>query len=378
MQRMHARFLPAIKMPTPPKVRSRRNKNQGESPASSAQDLEERIRVLEAQERQHITVLKLSSYLKASLSAPEVCSITQELAPQLFPAAAGQMHLFRQSRKTFEHAAKWGTNGVIDRNFELHECWALRRMQLHAVWNPESELLCEHVRPFAQSLAPPFVCVPMLSNGELLGLLHLQGLQTSAQAGTRAHSLYLASAMAEEIALALGSLKLREALQEQSVRDPLTGLYNRRFLEEFLSRELVRAGRGKHMLSVILMDLDHFKNINDTFGHEAGDVVLRRLGLLLQAYVRGSDIACRVGGEEFAILLPEASIQIAAHRAEEIRKAVHDMGVKHEGMTLGPVTASLGVAAFPSSGDTADTVLRAADRALYDAKNKGRNTVIAA
>jgi len=353
-------------------------RNQGEAPAPDAQGPEARIRVLEAQERQHITVLKLSSYLKASMNAPEVCSIAQELAPQLFPGAAGQIHLFRQPRKTFEHAAKWGANGSADRNFELHECWALRRMQLHVVWNVDSELVCEHIRPFAQTIAPPFVCVPMLSNGELVGLLHLQGLQTTAHAGARAHALYLASAMAEEIALALGSLKLREALQEQSVRDPLTGLYNRRFLEEFLSREIVRAGRGKHMLSVILMDLDHFKSINDTFGHEAGDVVLRRIGLLLQAYVRGSDIACRVGGEEFAILLPEASMQVAAHRAEEIRKAVHEMGVKHDGKTLGPVTASLGVAAFPKSGDTADTVLRAADRALYDAKNSGRNSVIAA
>jgi diguanylate cyclase (GGDEF)-like protein len=184
--------------------------------------------------------------------------------------------------------------------------------------------------------------------------------------------------VAEEVGLALANLNLRETLHEQSIRDPLTGLYNRRFLEDSLIRELSRARRKTHPLSIILLDIDHFKRVNDTFGHGAGDMVLRRLGLVLQAYVRESDIACRVGGEEFSVLLPEGPLQIATQRAEDIRKAVNELTLKHEEQDLGTVTVSLGVATFPDHGTTADALIRAADQVLYDAKRKGRNRVVSA
>jgi diguanylate cyclase (GGDEF)-like protein len=152
-------------------------------------------------------------------------------------------------------------------------------------------------------------------------------------------------------------------------------LYNRRFLEDSIIRELARAKRKTHPLSIIVLDIDHFKRINDTFGHGAGDVVLRRLGLLLQAFVRQSDIACRVGGEEFSLLFPEGSLQIATQRAEDIRKAVNDLTLKYEDQDLGPVTVSVGVATYPEHGITSDELIRAADQVLYDAKHKGRNRV---
>jgi diguanylate cyclase (GGDEF)-like protein len=167
-------------------------------------------------------------------------------------------------------------------------------------------------------------------------------------------------------------------LHEQSVRDPLTGLYNRRFLEEFLLRELARADRKKHSLSIITLDIDHFKRINDSLGHGAGDIVLRRIGLLLQGFVRQSDIACRVGGEEFSVLLPEASMQIAEQRAENIRKAVQELRLKYEDHDLSGITISLGVAAYPDHGTTPDSLIRAADEALYDAKFRGRDRVVSA
>src|SRR6266849_2741097 len=166
--------------------------------------------------------------------------------------------------------------------------------------------------------------------------------------------------------------------QPHQVRDSRTGLYNRRFLEEFLLRELARADRKKHPLSIITMDIDHFKRINDTLGHGAGDIVLRRVGLLLQGFVRQSDIACRVGGEEFSVLLPEASMQIATQRAEAIRKAVQELKLKYEDHTLSDITISLGVAAFPDHGTTPVALLHAADQALYDAKYRGRDRVAAA
>ena len=186
----------------------------------------------------------------------------------------------------------------------------------------------------------------------------------------------LATAVAEQIALALSNLKLRETLRQQSVRDPLTGLYNRRFLEETLDRELARLERKNLPLSLIMIDVDNFKNFNDTFGHEAGDAVLRDLGGILQRHVRGGDIACRYGGEEFTIVLPEASLEIGRQRAEMLREAVHELRLVHDGKSLGAVTLSLGVACFPEHGRRREHLLQAADAALYEAKNGGRNRVV--
>ncbi|TMH81326.1 MAG: sensor domain-containing diguanylate cyclase [Betaproteobacteria bacterium] len=265
--------------------------------------------------------------------------------------------------------------------FTVQDCWALRQTQAHWVGDPRTELLCGHVTSDSSSV-PSYLCVPVFAQGETLGLLHLRRVKEESASPENADSidscLNLATAVAEETGLALANLRVRDTLHEQSIRDPLTGLYNRRFLEEFLLRELARADRKKHALSIITLDIDHFKRINDTLGHGAGDIVLRRVGLLLQGYVRESDIACRVGGEEFSLLLPEASMQIAAPRAENIRAGVHELRLKYDGHNLGAITISLGVAAFPEHGTTPDTLIRAADQALYDAKSRGRDRVASA
>jgi diguanylate cyclase (GGDEF)-like protein len=174
-----------------------------------------------------------------------------------------------------------------------------------------------------------------------------------------------------------GALQQREQwLHEQAISDPLTGLYNRRYLSEFLPRELARARRSATPVAVILIDLDHFKRINDSFGHEAGDVVLTAIGNLLKAKVRGSDIACRYGGEEFALVLPATGADAAERRAEDIRLAIADLRLSHAEKRLGKITASLGIALFPDHAEDTDSILRAADVALYAAKGAGRNRVI--
>jgi diguanylate cyclase (GGDEF)-like protein len=181
--------------------------------------------------------------------------------------------------------------------------------------------------------------------------------------------------VAEHIALALANLKLQDTLRSQSIRDPLTGLFNRRYMEESLEREMRRAGRGRHPVGIIMLDLDHFKRFNDTFGHEAGDTLLREVGAVLQRSIRGEDIACRYGGEEFTLIMPEASLLDAAQRAEQLREAIRSMNIHHRRQQLGPVTISLGVAIYPDHGPTGDAVLRAADAALYQAKARGRDRV---
>lgn len=173
------------------------------------------------------------------------------------------------------------------------------------------------------------------------------------------------------------ALQQREQkLQEQAISDPLTGLYNRRYLSEFLPRELARSGRNVTPIAVILIDLDQFKQVNDSFGHEAGDIVLNAVGNLLKSKVRGSDIACRYGGEEFALVLPETGAEPAARRAEDIRLAISALELSHAGNSLGKIAASFGIALFPDHAEDTDDLLRVADIALYAAKGAGRNRVV--
>jgi len=337
--------------------------------ADQARDLEQ-INV------QHLTLRKLSRYLKAGVTPAEVYSAIECFGPQLFQGTNGRLYLVHPPGKHLESVAAWGDKSLTGQAFTIQDCWGLRQAQPHRVRDPQTELLCGHVTAGSNS-AQPYLCIPLFAEGETLGLLHLRRVKEGSTSSIESY-LDLAVAVAEETGLALANLRVRDSLHEQSIRDSLTGLYNRRFLEEFLLRELARADRKKHPLSIITMDIDHFKRINDTLGHGAGDIVLRRVGLMLQGFVRQSDIACRVGGEEFSVLLPEASMQIATQRAEAIRKAVQELKLKYEDHTLSDITISLGVAAFPDHGTTPVALLHAADQALYDAKYRGRDRVASA
>jgi len=170
--------------------------------------------------------------------------------------------------------------------------------------------------------------------------------------------------------------KAMQDLQEQAITDPLTGLHNTRYLRELLPREMLRAKRKDNPLAAIMIDVDHFKRVNDSLGHEAGDEVLKELGALFKKSIRGSDIACRYGGEEFAIILADATSEGARRKAEDIRAAVKGLELHHGGKPIGGLTVSLGVALFPYHADQATTLLRKADEALYQAKDTGRDRVV--
>ena len=207
----------------------------------------------------------------------------------------------------------------------------------------------------------PFAAMPPQTSSLLLlaftSTAVITGLALNAVVGERSRAI-------DALAKALKSLK------EDAIRDPLTGLYNRRFLQDYLARELLRAKREGIRVAVIMIDLDHFKRVNDTKGHGVGDFVLMEIAALLKRHIRGSDIACRYGGEEFTLVLPNASTQSARSRAEAICAAVRE-----ESDRLVGVTASLGVAIYPTHADEPESLLRAADRALYDAKGRGRDQV---
>jgi diguanylate cyclase (GGDEF)-like protein len=222
----------------------------------------------------------------------------------------------------------------------------------------------------------------MSAQGETLGVLHLRDVAPApGGSGETGDGLPesrkgLALSVAERIGLALANLKLRETLRTQSIRDPLTGLFNRRYLEESLEQELRRAVRHQRRLGLIMLDLDYFKRFNDTFGHDAGDALLSRFGALLQRQSRAEDTACRYGGEEFLLILPEASLEVTRQRAEQVREAVKQLQVEHRQRALGAITVSLGVAAYPEHGATAEALVQAADAALYRAKAEGRDRVV--
>ena len=221
--------------------------------------------------------------------------------------------------------------------------------------------------------AASYVCVPMVALNDTIGMLHLRQ-QATDKPLDEAH-LAFAVSIAEQIALTLANLRLRETLRSQSIRDPLTGLFNRRYLEESLEREIHRCSRNKTSLAVLMLDLDQFKRFNDESGHDAGDAILREWGGFLQVRVRYEDIVCRLGGEEFAIVLPDASMESAYQVAQKICEDARGLTINHRGKQVGPITVSIGVSAFPMHSADLETLLHAADQALYRAKSAGRNQV---
>jgi diguanylate cyclase (GGDEF)-like protein len=262
--------------------------------------------------------------------------------------------------------------------FDPTDCWALRRSRLHVVHEGDGELRCAHVE---EPVWTGLLCKPLSAQTETLGLLHIQ---VRGRAASKARAMLLADrerlvkALGDQMSLALANIRLREALRERSSRDSLTGLFNRRYMEESLDREVRRAAREGYGLGILMADLDHFKQLNDAFGHAAGDDELRRIGRFLEAAVRGEDVACRFGGEEFVVILPKASLEDTRRRAEALRDGVK-VRQSEEATRLYPsLTMSVGVAAYPEHGTSVEQLLVAADSAMYRAKALGRDLVVVA
>ena len=325
---------------------------------------------------------ELGSMLQTCLTIEEAYETITRYAEKLFPGDTGAVYQFRASRNLLEAVSLWDKSSAIEKSFLPEECLALRLGRLHRVDDANSGSLCPHVHregAFGYS-----ICIPMMAQSETIGVLHLESGQAEAGQPDGAQKLWTAEkqqfavAVAEHVSLALSNMKLRETLRNLSIRDPLTGLFNRRYMEEVLEQELLKAIRYGRSLGVIMLDIDHFKRFNDTYGHEAGDLVLRELSVFLQNHIRLTDVPCRFGGEEFTLILPEADLALTQQRAEQVRQGVAAIRIKVQGQTIASITISEGVAVYPENGPTAQDVLRAADEALYTAKQKGRNHVVIA
>lgn len=313
---------------------------------------------------------QMNEFLQACLSVEEAYKALSALIEPLFPGTSGAVFILDDANNVVEAVSTWGESLPTQTMFAPNECWALRRGQLHWVDRHCSGLACNHLHPDSQWAES--VCVQTMAQGETMGMFYLASEEAGALTPAKRQ---LARTVSEHVSLALANLKLRETLHNQSIRDPLTGLYNRRYLQDSLEREIHRASRGMQTLSAIMLDVDRFKQFNDTFGHDAGDAILRALGEFVQNNIRTSDIACRYGGEELTVIMPDASLDDAYRRAEELREGVKQLQVQHRGQSLGSITISLGVACFPECGLSAEATLEAADAALYRSKSQGRDRV---
>jgi len=337
------------------------------------------VKELEWRTNEILLLNKLGDLLHACDSEEETYQIVINICRQLFPQDSGYLCIFDDTQKVLRIVSSWGESEPEELEFEHNQCWAIRRGKEHFVQNPDVDPICPHLHIYPKGGC---LCAPMSAQGEVLGMIHLcLGISENSERSEDEQKhiieskLILLKSMVERYAPSLINLRLRQTLKIQSIRDPLTGLYNRRHMQESLEREARRVERRGSSLGIIMIDVDHFKAFNDTYGHEAGDIVLKELGAFLKQRSRGEDIACRYGGEEFMLILTDATPENTSIKAEEIRKEVKErLKIKHQGQTLN-ITISLGVAIYPKHGLTTEETLKSADMALYKAKASGRNCV---
>jgi len=356
-------------------------------------EVEEKLRqnlvTLEENSRDQEHMSKMVDLLQACNDIPEACIVIADQLSKFFPKDSGCLYLVNSSRNLMDRVAAWGAPFEDPLIFKPDDCWGMRRGRLHIVEENSANhleihhsLICQHV--LSHKTPADYLCLPLMAQGETLGLLHLRHFTTNEEAAQKQAPWFNHEKrqrirhIMDSLSLSLANLNLTETLRQQSIRDPLTNLFNRRYLEETLERELLRAARNNEKLGVIMLDIDQFKHFNDTYGHQAGDALLKSLGVFFIGNIRGEDVACRYGGEEFLLLLPGSSLAATEKRAEELRRKVHNLVVNYQDQILPTVSLSLGIAEFPEHGSTAVQLIQNADHALYQAKTGGRDRVVTA
>jgi diguanylate cyclase (GGDEF)-like protein len=333
------------------------------------QELRDSVGQLERQNSEISHLSTLVEAMQASQSLAELGAAAGPLLAPMFEGVSGSVLMLNPSRTHLKRLARFGER-VLSDHFPPQDCWALRRGHPHYTQGNVAVMVCAHLdhRPHES------LCLPLMAQGELLGLLHM----VSEKPTFNERRQKLAGVVAEQLSLAMANIGLRERLKNQSSIDPLTGLFNRRHMEEAFEREMARSVSAGLGLGLVMVDVDHFKQFNDRFGHDAGDQVLKQIAATLRACTRPSDLVCRYGGEELLVLLPGIQREQALARAEACRKAVEGLELYSGGRSLGRVTASFGVAAGPEDGSGLDELVKRADQALYRAKAAGRNQVVSA
>jgi diguanylate cyclase (GGDEF)-like protein len=314
----------------------------------------------------------LTNFLQACLTVEEAGGIISDHMRSLYPFTGGSLFLSGEGSMELTALSHWGDSIMRDELDPL-TCWGMRRGRFYYRRPGDPSPVCTHF-----SLPPlESLCLPLLAQGDSIGMISLYvNQEEDAQFTEELQNLAIASA--DSIALALANLRLRTRLHNQSIRDPLTGIFNRRFLDETLEREVHRAGRSQEPLCVIMFEVDDFRQYNNTFGHDAGDYVLKKVADTVKSGLRCSDYPCRYGGDEFTLVLPNTKLEDGTYRADELRKAVEALSLTYNNQALGKVTIRMGVAAFPKHGETGEAVRKVADDASYRARALGKNCVVVA
>ncbi|HAT1879781.1 TPA: diguanylate cyclase [Legionella pneumophila] len=341
----------------------------------SYQKLANGMKELQEKNEQITLLVEMSDIMLACSSQQELSDVLSKYSQRLLRFSSGYLFIMHPSKNYLEKTTSWGDPQPHELTFTPEQCWAIRRGRVHHVDSSHIELLCGHVSFSLEQQDLSLLCVPLMAQNDIYGLLYLEVNLKQLPLFDENQRL-LITAFAELTALALANVRLGESLRYQSIRDPLTGLYNRRYLEDFLFKQLHQAERTKASFAILMLDLDHFKKINDTFGHEAGDFVLKEIGQILNNDIRLGDVATRYGGEEFVLLLFDVDANAAKTRADNLRSAISKLQVKYGAQYVGQVTASIGISIYPDDAKSPDELIEAADKALYQAKNKGRNMVL--
>jgi len=336
------------------------------------EDLSELVTELQKHDREMKMVNRMNDLLQACRTKEEAYQVIGLKVGEIFPGQSGGLAILHDSGQYLETFAQWGNEVLLQSIFSLEDCWAMRRGQQHVVLDSQTSILCTH---FLQPPLNGYLCLPLVVQGETLGLLTIvlpTGMKREHELSWR--QLFLT--VGEGIKLSLSNLKLREQMRDQATHDPLTGLFNRRYLDDTLPRELNHARRRNAKTCIVMLDIDHFKRFNDTYGHEAGDLMLRELGRVLKGNIRKSDISCRFGGEEFVLVLLDTSIEDCQKYLGKVVENVKAQQVRFGDQLLGTMSLSIGVVEASESLMDADEILRAADKAMYAAKHAGRDCII--
>jgi diguanylate cyclase (GGDEF)-like protein/PAS domain S-box-containing protein len=314
---------------------------------------------------------RMHDLLHSCVTQEEAYRVIAMVGAELFSDQSGCLAVLSGSDRDLQAVACWG-NDIVEPIFSIQDCWGLRRGEFHEVRFPDNGLMCRH---FVHQPETGYQCVPLTVQGETLGAFCLvDGPEKIDKHQTNRRELVLM--VGEAIKMSLSNLKLREKLNDEVIHDPLTGLFNRRFLEETLARDLFRAQRRNSPLCVVMLDLDGFKQFNDIFGHDIGDLLLRDFGKVLQENLRKGDISCRYGGDEFVLVLVDSELADTQKRVEEICRLFKQTQLRW-GNPLRTVTVSAGISQAGVHSSNPAELLRAADKALYAAKETGRDRVVA-
>lgn len=328
------------------------------------------VKAADTSREQVARLFAMADVLQSAADHIDANAVLKATATDLIPGFPGALYVFNNSRDRLVLSSEWGrTDGAkLPETINPNACWAVKRGKPHTNHYADGKLCCEHHDGDETVLE-----IPMIARGEIVGLFQLFAKGADAEARLEAVT-ELGSALADGMSLALANMGLREKLKNQALRDPLTGLYNRRYMEDSLQRFVRLAERENRHISVIMVDLDHFKSLNDERGHAFGDQVLRDTAVMLVGSLRETDIVCRYGGEELVIILPDCTLDRAADKAEVLRLRVEELSNTHGA----PISASFGVASVPQTSQSVADLLAAADAALYKAKQNGRNQVVTA